>query len=73
MEAQCTDGVRADGRGEGQERKKEKEKSTKEKKVKIHTLVQRSDFRDSKRLKSDSLRRGCRLQDGGTVQGQSES
>jgi len=29
--------------------------------------------RDSLRLKSDNLRRGCRLQDGGAVQGQSES
>jgi len=29
--------------------------------------------RDGLRLKSDNLRRGCRLQDGGAVQGRSES
>ena len=29
--------------------------------------------RDGLRLKNDNLRRGCRLQDGGAVQGQNES
>jgi len=58
-----------------------------EKKVKTHTQVQRSDFRelsksktietnwsrDGLRLKSNNLRRGCRLQDRDAVQGRSES
>ena len=54
--------------------------------VKTHTQVKRSDFRvsakvtietnwirDDLRLKRDNLRRGCRLQDRGAVQGRSES
>ena len=55
--------------------------------MKTHTQVQKSDFHDSAkvkrvrqigsrdglRLKSNNLRRGCRLQDSGAVQGRNES
>jgi len=36
-------------------------------------MIEANRSRDSLRLKSDNLRRGCRLQDGGAVQGRSES
>ena len=36
-------------------------------------MIETNWSRDGLRLKIDNLRRGCRLQDGGAVQGQSES